>query len=261
VDERVGRMAAFYSGQAAGYDRCWAPALHGVNVALVEALPLGSARRVLEIGTGTGRLIPDLRAAAPGALVVGVDPAIGMLALGGGVRALADGMALPFGDGVFDVALACFILHHLPSPAGGLAEAHRVLRPGGAMGTTTWASVEPFPALERWGKVLDEAGAPASAPWAISQQDLTDTDEKVASLFESAGFRDVRTWRGPYEHEIGRAGFFDRYVRLGASRRRLEALAEAERDRLVEEGRRRLADLPEDAFVERDEVIYAVGVS
>ena len=50
-------------------------------------------------------------------------------------------------------------------------------------------------------------------------------------------------------------------MRLGASGRRLETLPEAERDRLVEEGRRRLADLPEDAFVERDQVIYAVGVA
>ena len=261
MDERVGRMAAYYSGQAAGFDRCWAPSLHDVNVALVETLPLRPARRVIEIGTGTGRLIPDLRAAAPDALVVGVDRSIGMLSLGDGVRALADAMTLPFGDGVFDVALACFVLHNLPSSTGGLAEAHRVLRPGGSMGTTTWANVEPFPALDRWFEVLDEAGTPSSAPWVISKHDLTDTDEKMALLFESAGFLGVRTWRGPYEHVIGRPEFFDRYVRLGASGRRLEMFPEAERERLIEEGRRRLADLPEEAFVERDQVIYAVGVA
>ena len=41
--------------------------------------------------------------------------------------------ALPIGDGEVDVALLVLVLHHVPDPARALAEAARVLRPGGRL--------------------------------------------------------------------------------------------------------------------------------
>ena len=41
--------------------------------------------------------------------------------------------ALPMPDGSVDAALCLFVLHHVPNPAAALAEARRVLRPGGAV--------------------------------------------------------------------------------------------------------------------------------
>jgi SAM-dependent methyltransferase len=46
---------------------------------------------------------------------------------------VGDMEALPFPDGAFDAALALACLHHIPDPAPALAEAFRVLRPGGRL--------------------------------------------------------------------------------------------------------------------------------
>jgi SAM-dependent methyltransferase len=82
----------------------------------------------LEIGVGTGRF------AAPLGVPVGLDPSEAML-----TRAAARGIevvkgtaeALPFSDGVFDHALVVTTICFVDSPAKMMAEAHRVLRPGG----------------------------------------------------------------------------------------------------------------------------------
>ena len=46
---------------------------------------------------------------------------------------LGDSQRLPFADGAFDLVVGRSLLHHLPDPAKGVAEIHRVLRGGGEM--------------------------------------------------------------------------------------------------------------------------------
>jgi ArsR family transcriptional regulator len=41
--------------------------------------------------------------------------------------------ALPIGDGEVDIVLLVLVLHHVPDPARALAEAARVLKPGGRL--------------------------------------------------------------------------------------------------------------------------------
>jgi ubiquinone/menaquinone biosynthesis C-methylase UbiE len=105
------------------------------NDALSRA-PSPAGPRVLEVGCGTG-IITALIADLPGATeVVGVDPATGFVD-----RArrrapslrfqVADGRALPFGDASFDGVVLATTLCHIPEPGRALAEARRVLRPGG----------------------------------------------------------------------------------------------------------------------------------
>lgn len=86
--------------------------------------------RGLEIGVGTARF------AAPLGVQVGVDPAAPMLTLARAraVRAVAGvAEALPFASAVFDHALVVTTICFVDSPQAMLAEAHRVLVPGGRL--------------------------------------------------------------------------------------------------------------------------------
>jgi SAM-dependent methyltransferase len=86
--------------------------------------------RGIEIGVGSGRF------AAPLGVQVGVDPSPSMLvhAAARGIEAV-EGVAenLPFADGSFDHALVVTTLCFVDSPARMLAEARRVLKPGGRL--------------------------------------------------------------------------------------------------------------------------------
>jgi SAM-dependent methyltransferase len=86
---------------------------------------LGDARRVVNVGAGTGSYEPTDRE------VVAVDASITMSAqrAPGAARVVqAWAEALPFRDDSFDAALAIFTVHHWPEPERGLAELGRVAR-------------------------------------------------------------------------------------------------------------------------------------
>ena len=78
TDERTQRTAQHYSARARGFDEHWAPLLRAMSRRVLPALPLRTARAVLDVGTGTGGMLPPLRAAAPSAALFGVDVAEGM---------------------------------------------------------------------------------------------------------------------------------------------------------------------------------------
>ena len=102
------------------------------------------ARRVLEVGCGTGALAAAL--AAKGARVWGVDAEPAMLEVararipaGVGLKE-ARAEALPFKDGWFDRVVMRLVLHLLDRPAA-LAEARRVLGPEGRLAVATFDPV------------------------------------------------------------------------------------------------------------------------
>lgn len=97
--------------------------------------------RVLDFGTGTG--YGAARMASVAASVVGVDVSHAAIAYAQGrysagnldFRRIApvEEVPLPFADDSFDVVTSFQVIEHVPSAAAYLAEARRVLKPGGKM--------------------------------------------------------------------------------------------------------------------------------
>ena len=113
----------------------------GIEQALLGLLP-AAIPRLLDIGTGTGRLLELVADRADRAL--GVDASREMLTLARARLAerglagrcavrQADMYRLPFEDESFDVVALQMVLHYAEEPGAALAEAARVLRPDGRL--------------------------------------------------------------------------------------------------------------------------------
>jgi ubiquinone/menaquinone biosynthesis C-methylase UbiE len=126
--------------------------------AFVEMLPDISGWRCLDVGCGEGHNTRVLR--DRGARVTALDPSATFI--GAASRAApdiahlrADGASLPFPDATFDLVTAFMSVMDMTEPDAGIAEAARVLRPGGRFqfSITHPVSVNP---MRRW--VTDEHG-------------------------------------------------------------------------------------------------------
>jgi SAM-dependent methyltransferase len=222
----IARVAMNYSASADGYAEFWSPVIRAPGRRLLEALPWDRASRILDVGTGTGALIPDILNFAPSARVVGIDRSFGMLARATGARVplvTMDAMALGVRAGTFDVAVLAFVLFHVPDPSAALAEVRRALRRRGTVGMTTWAEEPATPASQIWEEELSGCGAwdPSPQP---TQQELMNSPEKVRGLLSAAGFTPGRVWIERVEYQWNVPRFMGLRTSFGATRRKLETL-------------------------------------
>lgn len=114
---------------------------HAVEAALLALFPPEPAGKLLDIGTGTGRVLELLAPRVSQAL--GVDASKAMLALARSRLAgpdyahcavrLADMYRLPLADGTYNSVVLQMVLHHAEDPRGVVTEAARVLAPGGRL--------------------------------------------------------------------------------------------------------------------------------
>ncbi|MCX5970559.1 MAG: class I SAM-dependent methyltransferase [Coprothermobacterota bacterium] len=97
---------------------------------------------VVDVGCGPGLLVEAIALRYPALRLVGVDIAAPMVAracesaaASGLARQVSfrvgDAQSLPFSDASVDFLVSTLSLHHWPDPVAALAEARRVLRPGG----------------------------------------------------------------------------------------------------------------------------------
>jgi ubiquinone/menaquinone biosynthesis C-methylase UbiE len=178
-DRDVGR----FDRRAEAYEQGRLGALHKAISDRVVSLALAThpgARRVLDVGSGTGYVLRRLAESLPAAEVLsGVDPAPNMVRVSG---ELADdsrlvfqaGAAeqLPYPDGSFDLLVSTTSFDHWTDQAEGLRECARVLSPRGRMVLTDQFSPILWPTLltVRRGKAR--------------------TRERASRLIEAAGFRE-----------------------------------------------------------------------
>ena len=147
-----------FDERAPGYESGWLGQLHhdidnrAVDLALAAA---PDARRVLDVGSGTGYVLRQLAGRLPTATeLTGVDPAPEMIRVARQAATderlrFVEGTAehLPAPDGAFDLVISTTSFDHWADQAAGLAECARVLATGGHMVLTDQFSVLLWPTL------------------------------------------------------------------------------------------------------------------
>ena len=267
-------QAERYDRIAAGYARWWAPVIAPQAIPLLdrlqEAIDAG-ARRLIDVGTGTGTLAIAALRRWPGVEVVGIDASGGMASAAAAEAdrllepderarfrtevAFAD--ELPFPDSSFDAVMSSFVYQLVPNRARALREARRVLRPNGTLAYVSWLSDNRFfrPDAE-FDEALDEIGIGAREP-DDRPGDLPGVDGAAAQL-RRAGFRDVRAVPGLLEHPFDVEGYL-RFMTEFDEEDLVRSLDEEERDRLIRSLRSRLSRLPDDALVLRLPTVAVTG--
>lgn len=112
---------------------------------LLSAVDVRPGMRLLDVASGPGW--GAAAAAARGAEAVGVDFASAMVAEASRAYPAVefregDAENLPFADASFDAVICGFGLLHMAEPDKAIAEARRVLRPGGRYAFTVWSTPE-----------------------------------------------------------------------------------------------------------------------
>jgi SAM-dependent methyltransferase len=131
-----------WTALAGDWAASWGGFAGPARAALLDAAGAGPGTRLLDVGCGSGELLAE--AAARGAAAAGADVAPGMVARarraapGADVR-VADAEGLPWPGGAFDVVAAVNVLHLADDPGAAVAEAVRVLVPGGLLAVCGWA--------------------------------------------------------------------------------------------------------------------------
>lgn len=160
---------------------------------LVEQLKIEKGDRVLDIGCGTGTLALMIKKRHADAEIIGLDGDPGVLAIARkkaaklGVEIGLDcgmGFALPYPDGFFDRVVSSLMLHHLTrdNKKRALAEARRVLRPGGQLH------------IADFGRPRNSFLRKVSSPALLGDPEMVrdNLDGRLPEIIRDAGFAEVR---------------------------------------------------------------------
>ncbi|WP_239017048.1 ArsR/SmtB family transcription factor [Sphingomonas ginkgonis] len=141
--DRAEAAQRFFAARASDWDdiRSLHVAETEVEAAIAELLGQGALGRLVDIGTGTGRMIELFGPRATSA--IGIDRSSEMLRLArakldqaavpGASFRQGDMYALPLPDAAADIVILHQVLHYAQNPAAAIAEAGRVLAPGGRL--------------------------------------------------------------------------------------------------------------------------------
>lgn len=123
---------------------------------------------VLDVGCGNGRYTSRFRGQFPGAAVVGIDVAPGILRTVGPPVVVADAAHLPFAAASADVVLAMHMLYHVQDVEVGVRELARVLAPSGTAFVSTNAIEDKSELDQLWRRAASRVLGVPNPPERIS---------------------------------------------------------------------------------------------
>lgn len=206
-DERERRIRRVFAAVARRYDLMNDMMSFGIHRLWKRVLVAAAAPRagqvIVDLAGGTGDIARAM--AAPDRRVLICDPSLPMM-LEGRRRGLRQvdclagaGEAIPLADGVADTITIAFGIRNVTHMDAALADAHRVLRPGGRFlcleFSRPWAPIRPFydlfsaaviPRLGAW-----VAGAPEAYAYLVESIRRFPDQEEMAAIMRRAGFVDV----------------------------------------------------------------------
>jgi len=161
--EKAGRVHGVFTSVASKYDvmnDVMSAGIHRVwKDAMMDWLAPCDGQRLLDVAGGTGDIALKFLGRAPAASAVVCDMTESMLVSGQKrIEAekqadqldwvVGDAMALPFEDASFDVYTISFGIRNVARPQDALAEAYRVLRPGGRLMVLEFSQL-PNPGMQK----------------------------------------------------------------------------------------------------------------
>jgi SAM-dependent methyltransferase len=206
---------------AEAYDRFMGRYSRELSGRFLEHSGLAPGDRALDVGCGPGALTGPLVDLLGADHVTAIDPSEPFVVA---VHRRFPGVdvqqgpaeALPFGDGVFDAALAQLVVHFMRDPVAGLREMARVTKPGGAVLASVWDHGGGRGPLSWFWKGVRDLD-----PHSKDESDLPGVREgELPSLATRAGLADVdafeltvtvrhqtfEDWWEPYALGVGPAG-------------------------------------------------------
>jgi ubiquinone/menaquinone biosynthesis C-methylase UbiE len=190
-------IVGVFSRAAPTYDRVGPPVFAHFGQRLVDQADLASGAAVLDVAVGRGAaLFPAGKRIGETGRVIGIDLSAAMVRetdaeiRNAGSRHIEirqmDAEHLDFHDASFDRVLCGFALWFFPHPDQALREFFRVLKPGGAIGLTTWTEDCPF---LTW--CVGELNACLPAPAPRQGQNRFDTPARIEAALREAGFSGI----------------------------------------------------------------------
>lgn len=182
---------------AKAYATTFSPLTSQAIKPLLDAARVVAGTRLLDVACGTGDLseLAAQRQAQP----VAIDFSSEVVALAKERYPhldidLGDVEALTFDDGSFDAVVMAFLLGHLAEPQKALAEAHRVLTPGGRLAVSWWSALDRVVAFSAIMNGLNRFGTtdldiPPALPFFHFSDPAT-----LSAAFTEAGFTDVEVF-------------------------------------------------------------------
>lgn len=214
--EKAGLVHGVFSSVASKYDLMNDVMSGGVHRlwkdAMMDWLAPRDGQRLLDVAGGTGDIAFRFLRRAPGAIAVVTDMTEPML-IEGRKRAEAeafsdrldwvtgDAMALPFDDASFDVYTISFGIRNVTRVEDALAEAFRVLKPGGRLMVLEFSQlpnaalqraydIYSFNVIPRMGQAI--AGDRDSYQYLVESIRKFPDQETFAGMIRAAGFEQVK---------------------------------------------------------------------